>query len=109
MPRKATSKAVEAATAIDKVFEQVDVEVLLAGALGAVAARGGIVPPFTRMLMAIGSMSTGTDAIANTLIADYKENKDMYMDVFSGLSFVGGLIPGIFGTIFFQSKKVEPA
>lgn len=39
------------AEAIDKIFEEVDPEVILAALLGAVAAHGGITPPLTRILM----------------------------------------------------------
>lgn len=36
---------------LDKLLSDIDAEVLLAGALGAVAASGGITPPLTRILM----------------------------------------------------------
>jgi len=64
-PKKAQTKAETRAELIDKVFEQVDPEVLLAGSLGAIAAAGGITPPLTRMLMAISSNGSG-------LMDDYK-------------------------------------
>jgi hypothetical protein len=46
--------------AFDKIFAQVDPEVILAGALGAIAAGGGITPPLTRILMAFNSGSLAT-------------------------------------------------
>ena len=63
MPRKkAASKAVEAADIADKLLAQIDAEVLLAGALGAVATAGGITPPLTRLLMSIGgNVDLGSD------------------------------------------------
>jgi len=52
MPRKAIETPVEA---IDKLVSDLDAEVLLAGGLGAIAASRGIVPPFTRLLLALNS------------------------------------------------------
>ena len=70
MPRKAEKKAADAADAWDKVFAQVDPEVLLAGTLGAIAAKGGITPPFTSLLMSL----SGDEGIAEKL-------KDSWMKV----------------------------
>lgn len=44
------------ADAIDKIFDQVDPEVILAGALGGVAAYAGVVPPLTMILKTFGGM-----------------------------------------------------
>ena len=62
-PRKAEKKAASASDAWDKVFAEVDPEVLLAGTLGAIAAKGGIVPPFTSLLMSL----SGDEGIASNL------------------------------------------
>jgi hypothetical protein len=63
--RKAVSKAQDAVNMADKLLAQVDPEVLLCGALGAVATAGGITPPLTRLLMSIGgNVDLGSD-IAN--------------------------------------------
>jgi hypothetical protein len=40
---------------LDALMQEIDPEVLLAGALGAVAASRGIVPPMTRLLMTFSS------------------------------------------------------
>jgi len=62
---KAPSKAMERAEIADKLLAQIDPEVLLAGALGAVATAGGITPPLTRMLMAVGGNTDLGSDIAN--------------------------------------------
>lgn len=66
MPRKKAANATQSAADIaDKLLAQIDAEVLLAGALGAVATAGGITPPLTRLLMAVGgNVDLGSD-IAN--------------------------------------------
>lgn len=63
MPYKSVSaKRDRTIESIDKIFEQVDPEVMLAGALGAAATIGGLTPPFTKMMEAItGSITTSTD------------------------------------------------
>jgi len=53
------------ADAFDKIFAEVDPETLLAAGLGGIAAAGGVVPPFTRLLMAFSDNSGG-------LVEDYK-------------------------------------
>lgn len=46
----------------DKLFAQIDPEVMFAAFLGAMATYGGIVPPMTRLLMAIsGKTDVGKD------------------------------------------------
>jgi len=56
MPRKKAANATQSrAEVIDKIFAQVDPEIVAAGLLGAVAARGGLVPPFTQLLMSMTS------------------------------------------------------
>lgn len=65
-PRKAQAQAKETkADLIDKLVKEVDPEVLLAGALGAIAAQGGITPPLTRLLMVFDS-NIGQDLIASS-------------------------------------------
>jgi hypothetical protein len=46
--------ASEAVDWADKLLKELDAEVLIVGALGGVAASGGIVPPFTRLMMTFG-------------------------------------------------------
>jgi len=101
---KPLARTQEAATVIDKLVAEIDPQVLLAGALGAVAVKGGMIPPFTRLLMAMGSF----DGDMTLLSSDYAENKDKYLNAFSAMSWYGGLVPGILGTIFFQSEKAQP-
>ena len=66
MPRKKAVRATESASDVaDKLLAQIDPEIVLAGALGAVATAGGITPPLTRLLMAVGgNVDLGSD-IAN--------------------------------------------
>jgi len=63
--KKAQTKAQTRVEMLDRLLDEVDPEVLLAGSLGAIAAAGGITPPLTRMLMAIGTNGSG-------LADDYK-------------------------------------
>lgn len=61
-PRK--SKQVETKVDImDRIFKDLDAEVLLAGALGGVATLGGITPPLTRMLMSLGGQNDDLKAL----------------------------------------------
>ena len=53
----ARTSPVEWATVIDKMFSEVNAAELLAGMMGGVAASGGVVPPFTRLLMMFGNTS----------------------------------------------------
>jgi len=63
--KKPVSATQTRADVADKLLAEIDPEVLLAGALGAVATAGGITPPLTRMLMAVGgNVDLGSD-IAN--------------------------------------------
>lgn len=66
MPRKKAVKATESAVSMaDKLLAQIDPEIVLAGALGAVATAGGITPPLTRVLMAVGGNTDLGSDIAN--------------------------------------------
>lgn len=56
MPRKKAVRATETrADLVDKIFAQVDPVELAIGALGAVATRGGLTPPITRMMQAFST------------------------------------------------------
>ena len=71
MPRKPTKAQKEKASAsevIDRIFAEVDPEVLLAGLLGGIAAKGGLTPPFTSLLMSL----SGDEGIANNLVDKFK-------------------------------------
>lgn len=52
MPQDKAQMALEG---FDRLFADIDPAVMAAGALGAIAASGGIVPPFTRLLMAFNT------------------------------------------------------
>jgi len=52
---KPVSKAQTRADLIDKVFAQVDPTELAIGALGAIATKGGLTPPVTRMMQAFST------------------------------------------------------
>jgi hypothetical protein len=56
--KKAANKAQEASKALDRIFAEVDPQLAAAGLLGGMAAVGGIVPPFTRLL---SMLAPGTD------------------------------------------------
>jgi len=59
MPKRKSMEVKETkADIVDKLVGELEGDVLLAGALGAVAAAGGIVPPFTSLLSAIPNGST---------------------------------------------------
>jgi len=81
--KKAVSKAQEASKALDRIFAEVDPNLIIAGFLGGTAAAGGLVPPFTRLLSITGSGTAG----------DYQRLFDV-ASVF-GLG-PGGVIPGLF-------------
>jgi len=54
MPKRKSMEVKETkADIVDKLVGELEGDVLLAGALGAVAAAGGITPPFTALLSAI--------------------------------------------------------
>jgi len=56
MPRKKAANATQTrADLIDKVFAQVEPVELAVGLLGAVATRGGLTPPVTRMMQAFST------------------------------------------------------
>lgn len=47
------------ADVLDKIFKDVDAEIVLAGMLGATAAAGGLTPPLTRLLQTFNEALTG--------------------------------------------------
>lgn len=63
MPRKASNKAIETATAIDKVLAEIDPTLAAAMVLGGTAAVGGIVPPMTRLLTSLGNDAVKQDFV----------------------------------------------
>jgi len=89
--KKAPTKAQTRVDMLDKLFDEVSPEVLLGGMLGAIAAYGGMTPPFTKMLIAI-SGGEGSDKI-NELVLDYKT------------LLVAGTGAGIGGALFYNMFK----
>lgn len=81
--KKAVSKAQEASKALDRIFAEVDPNLLVAGLLGGTATLGGIIPPFTRLMMVMGDSG-----------ADYQKLFDAGATTF-GYGFAG-VIPGLF-------------
>jgi len=82
--KKAISKAQEASKALDRIFAEVDPNLIIAGFLGGTAAAGGLVPPLTRLLSIVNTAGSSQD----------------YQRLFEiGNVFAygpGGLIPGLF-------------
>jgi len=81
--KKAISKAQEASKALDRIFAEVDPNLIIAGFLGGTAAAGGLVPPFTRLLSITNSGSP----------ADYQRLFEIGNVFAYG---PGGIIPGLF-------------
>lgn len=61
--KKAISKAQEATKALDRIFAEVDPQLAAAGLLGGMAAVGGIVPPFTRLLSMLAPGTADKDVV----------------------------------------------
>jgi len=83
--KKAISKAQEASKALDRIFAEVDPNMILAGLLGGTATAGGIIPPFTRLLVTMGGSSQDIDILMDAL----KAGGYGYMGL-------GGVLPGLF-------------
>jgi len=83
--KKAISKAQEASKALDRIFAEVDPNLILAGLLGGTATAGGIIPPFTRLMMVMGDSGD-----------DFKILFDAAKAAQFGYSGLGGVLPGLF-------------
>lgn len=57
--------AVEWGDIINKTFSEVNAAELLAGIMGGTAASGGVIPPFTRLLMMFGGSNGGNASDIN--------------------------------------------
>lgn len=93
---------------IDKLVQQIDPEVILAGMLGAIAAGGGITPPLTRILMSLGG-SPGTSANADLVSAFGAAAASTWYDVAkwgSPLAFTIGLVSPSYSPDYVDGKKV---
>jgi len=83
--KKAISKAQEASKALDRIFAEVDPNLVLAGLLGGTATAGGVIPPFTRLLTTMGGSSQDINLLIQGLqAAQY------------GYSSLSGVLPGLF-------------
>lgn len=70
--RKAKSKAVEEGSkALDRIFQEVDPQAILAASLGGTAAYYGITPPLTRILMATSGNSDVVSQDLTKIALDY--------------------------------------
>ena len=94
--KKAISKAQEASKALDRIFAEVDPNLILAGLLGGTATAGGIIPPFTRLMVTMGGSSQDIDMLINALKAGGY-----------GYAGLGGVLPGLFAIYSGYSNK-EP-
>lgn len=90
--KKAISKAQETSKALDRIFAEVDPNLILAGFLGGTAAAGGLLPPFTRLLSITNSGSP----------ADYQRVYEI-ANVFGYGP--GGIIPGLFRLYLGESER----
>lgn len=95
--KKAISKAQEASKALDRIFAEVDPNLILAGLLGGTATAGGIIPPFTRLMVTMGGSSQDIDILINALKAGGY-----------GYAGLGGVLPGLFAIYSGYSNK-EPS
>jgi hypothetical protein len=102
--KKAVSKAQEASKALDRIFAEVDPNLILAGLLGGTATAGGVIPPFTRLMMTMG----GSADDLNILFEAVKAGGYGYWGP-------GGILPGLFAIYSGYSsdgssepKKPEP-
>jgi len=103
MARK-TSEAEKAAEILDRFTNEIDVNMLLCGALGGLAAYGGIIPPFTRILMLMSGATQIPDQLSNLIKSDY----DKAAVVVSALG-PGALLGGFAGTLIglFVKRQLE--
>ena len=85
--KKAISKAQEASKALDRIFAEVDPNLILAGLLGGTASAGGLIPPFTRLLSVVGEAGT---------VQDYQTLFEVVKDGGYGYMGPGGVIPALF-------------
>jgi len=100
--KKAQTKAQTRVDMLDKLFDEVSPEVLLGGMLGAIAAYGGMTPPFTKMLIAI-SGGEGSDKI-NELVLDYKT----LLVAGTGAGIGGALFYNMFKRFLAQEPSTDP-
>lgn len=61
--KKPVPVADRAVVLADKLLADIDAEVLLAGVLGGIATAGGIMPPLTRILIALGGSAAAESTV----------------------------------------------
>jgi len=77
--------AQEASQSFKGVLDRIEPDVLLAGMLGATASLGGVTPPFTLLLRAMGLSANATTAIVSESFANpTKPGWQILRDYFSG-------------------------
>lgn len=91
--------ATDSAELIDKIFAQVDPTEAALGILGAIATRGGLTPPFTRLMMSIAN--DGAEKVA-------KDWVDLSLKATSPLYLWQSSEYGFFGTLSRLFSKLNP-
>lgn len=100
MPRKKAANARETrADVLDKIFAQVSPVEASMGVLGAIATRGGLVPPFTRLMMAI--TNEGAEEVA-------KDYAALMLKIGSPLYAWQSSEYGFFGNLMSLFSKLNP-
>jgi len=100
--KKAISKAQEASKALDRIFAEVDPNLLIAGTLGGLAAYGGIVPPFTRLLMTM----TQANGFGTEIIKEDIDKVKLATVIASGpVGILGGAAGTLFGILIKQELE----
>jgi len=99
--KKAISKAQEASKALDRIFAEVDPNLIIAGFLGGSAAMGGLTPPFTRLLMTMPTSGAGL------ISGDYSK-------LFATIGVLGpmnivGIVPSLFALYMGSNNPVAEA
>lgn len=103
MARKTTDTE-KAAEILDRFTNEIDVNMLLCGALGGLAAYGGIVPPFTRLLMLMSGATAIPSELSNLIKTDYEKAQVVVTALGSG-----ALMGGFAGTLIglFVKRQLE--
>lgn len=97
-PTKRTVKEAEGwAKTVDRFTTEVDINMVLCGVAGGLASYGGLVPPFTRLLMTISQMAPGGAGIdiGKSVNIDYTHAAAFL----SPMGLVGGGAGYLFGSI----------
>lgn len=94
MVRRTRKEEMVSLEILDKFVTELDSNMLICGMLGGLAAYGGIIPPFTRLLMMTSQASGGISA-GNLIKSDWDK---AYLAI--GALGPGAITGGAFGSIF---------